>query len=229
MIPSNLQSVMQIFYGPRCRFPIQLELLEPAELIDKMCDLTSVSPHALLDCLAMLSEKQFTILGPHSVPPLVTMRHQLEQIFCLCRMPSEDYFPAFDLRDLATVEELEWATGGLDVTGGKQVEINVFSRERLEDRKVRLGWARQMVVMDHGVRKSDIIAMTSTGCITIGCHQTGHVTAFCHFHVKWEDVHLHGSAHTQLFSARESYCMYIISRCSGSPVHSAGGGARCMH
>ena len=26
----------QIFTGPRCRFPIQLELLDPAELADQM-------------------------------------------------------------------------------------------------------------------------------------------------------------------------------------------------
>lgn len=51
-------------------------------------------------------------------------------------MPSDDYFPSFDLRDLSTVEELEWATGGLDVTAGKVVELNVFSRDRLEDLKV---------------------------------------------------------------------------------------------
>ena len=54
----------------------------------------------------------------------------------LCRLPSEEYFPAFDFRGLSTVEELEWATGGMDVTGGKHVEINIFSRERLEERKV---------------------------------------------------------------------------------------------
>ncbi|BDA41840.1 hypothetical protein COCOBI_02-6340 [Coccomyxa sp. Obi] len=81
--------VYRIFHGPRCRFPIQLELLEPAELVDKM-------------------------------------------------MPSDEYFPAFDFRGLSTVEELEWATGGMDVTGGKHVEINIFSRERLEERKAQV-------------------------------------------------------------------------------------------
>jgi len=33
---SKAVSLLQIFFGPRCRFPIQLELLEPAELCDKM-------------------------------------------------------------------------------------------------------------------------------------------------------------------------------------------------
>ncbi len=51
-------------------------------------------------------------------------------------MPNGEYFPAFDFRGLSTVEELEWATGGMDITGGKHVEINIFSRERLEERKV---------------------------------------------------------------------------------------------
>ncbi len=32
----NRCPVMQIFSGPRCRFPIQLELLQPAELCSKM-------------------------------------------------------------------------------------------------------------------------------------------------------------------------------------------------
>ncbi|EIE25590.1 rhomboid-domain-containing protein [Coccomyxa subellipsoidea C-169] len=54
------------------------------------------------------------------------------------KMPSDDYFPSFDLRDLSTVEELEWATGGLDVTAGKEVELNVFSRDRLEDLKAQV-------------------------------------------------------------------------------------------
>jgi hypothetical protein len=34
------------------------------------------------------------------------------------------------------VEELEWATG-MDVTGGKEFELNVFDRDRLKDRMVR--------------------------------------------------------------------------------------------
>ena len=34
------------------------------------------------------------------------------------------------------MEELEWATG-MDVTGGKQFELNVFDRDRLRDRMVR--------------------------------------------------------------------------------------------
>lgn len=66
-------------------------------------------------------------------------------------MPRQEYFPAFDLRDLSTVEELEWATGGLDVTAGKQVEINVFNRDRLEDRKVRHSRAFFVVVCTRAV------------------------------------------------------------------------------
>ncbi|CAK0743333.1 hypothetical protein CVIRNUC_001462 [Coccomyxa viridis] len=76
--------VHKIFTGPRCRFPIQLELLEPAELVDNM-------------------------------------------------KPPDEYYPSFDLRDLSTIEELEWATG-MDVTGGKEVEVNTFDRDRLKDR-----------------------------------------------------------------------------------------------
>lgn len=53
-------------------------------------------------------------------------------------MPPGEYFPSFDLRGLSTIAELEWATGGMDVTGGKEVEINIFSRDRLEDVKVML-------------------------------------------------------------------------------------------
>lgn len=33
---SVLLLLLQIFSGPRCRFPIQLELLEPAELSSKL-------------------------------------------------------------------------------------------------------------------------------------------------------------------------------------------------
>jgi hypothetical protein len=51
-----LQSMLQIFYGPRCRFPIQLELLEPAELIDKMCAISSASPHAMAGSVANMKE-----------------------------------------------------------------------------------------------------------------------------------------------------------------------------
>ena len=36
---SMSRGLAQIFKGPRCRFPIQLELLQPAELADKMCAL----------------------------------------------------------------------------------------------------------------------------------------------------------------------------------------------
>ncbi len=53
-----------------------------------------------------------------------------------CRKPPEAYYPSFDLRDLSTVEELEWATG-MDVTGGKEFELNVFDRDRLRDRMAR--------------------------------------------------------------------------------------------
>ena len=53
-----------------------------------------------------------------------------------CRKPPEQYYPSFDLRGLSTVEELEWATG-MDVTGGKEFELNVFDRDRLRDRMVR--------------------------------------------------------------------------------------------
>ena len=53
-----------------------------------------------------------------------------------CRKPPEVYYPSFDLRGLSTVEELEWATG-MDVTGGKEFELNVFDRDRLRDCMVR--------------------------------------------------------------------------------------------
>ena len=55
---------------------------------------------------------------------------------CSRRKPPDEYFPSFDLRDLSTVEELKWATG-MDVTGGKEVEVNTFDRDRLKDRMVR--------------------------------------------------------------------------------------------
>jgi hypothetical protein len=48
----------QIFNGPRCRFPIQLELLQPAELADKMC---ARAPAILPDALCTTELQTFSL------------------------------------------------------------------------------------------------------------------------------------------------------------------------
>ncbi len=55
-------------------------------------------------------------------------------------MRPEEYAPSYDFRNLSTVEELQWAVGPDfgDVTGGKDLELNTFSRERLEQVEVRM-------------------------------------------------------------------------------------------
>ena len=57
-----------------------------------------------------------------------------------CRMRPEEYAPSYDFRGLSTVEELQWAVGPDygDVTDGKDVELNIFSRQRLEEVEVGL-------------------------------------------------------------------------------------------
>jgi len=80
----------------------------------------------------------------HEKSPEYFLSFDLKRIGVFCdwkahirRKPPHEYFPTFDLRDLSTIEELEWATG-VDVTGGKEYELNVFDRDRLKERMVRL-------------------------------------------------------------------------------------------